>query len=71
MAYTFFFRDAQTLELAIDDALPSLRGRAFIHVWDAGRAHGPEPYKLAILLRERMRTRASRGYTPGAHAALS
>ena len=54
MAFTFFFRDAQTLELAIDDALPSLRGRAFIHVWDAGCAHGPEPYTLAILLRERM-----------------
>ena len=54
MAFTFFFRDAQTLELAIDEALPSLRGRAFIHLWDAGCAHGPEPYTLAILLRERM-----------------
>jgi chemotaxis protein methyltransferase CheR len=54
MAFTFFFRDAQTLELAIDEALPALRGRAFIHVWDAGCAHGPEPYTLAILLRERM-----------------
>jgi chemotaxis protein methyltransferase CheR len=54
MAFTFFFRDSQTLELAIDDALPRLRGRAFIHVWDAGCAHGPEPYTLAILLRERM-----------------
>jgi chemotaxis protein methyltransferase CheR len=54
MAFTFFFRDAQTLELAVEEALPSLRGRAFIHVWDAGCAHGPEPYTLAILLRERM-----------------
>jgi chemotaxis protein methyltransferase CheR len=54
VAFTFFFRDSQTLELAIQDALPSLRGRAFIHVWDAGCAHGPEPYTLAILLRERM-----------------
>ena len=54
MAFTFFFRDSQTLELALDEALPSLRGRAFIHVWDAGCAHGPEPYTLAILLRERM-----------------
>jgi chemotaxis protein methyltransferase CheR len=54
MAFTFFFRDSQTLELAIDEALPSLGGRAFIHVWDAGCAHGPEPYTLAILLRERM-----------------
>jgi chemotaxis protein methyltransferase CheR len=54
VAFTFFFRDAQTLERAIDESLPSLRGRAFIHVWDAGCAHGPEPYTLAILLRERM-----------------
>jgi chemotaxis protein methyltransferase CheR len=54
MAFTFFFRDSQTLELALDQALPSLGGRAFIHVWDAGCAHGPEPYTLAILLRERM-----------------
>jgi chemotaxis protein methyltransferase CheR len=54
VAFTFFFRDSQTLELAIEAALPSLQGRAFIHVWDAGCAHGPEPYTLAILLRERM-----------------
>ncbi len=54
MAFTFFFRDSQTLELAIDEALPGLCGRAFIHVWDAGCAHGPEPYTLAILLRQRM-----------------
>ncbi len=54
MAFTFFFRDWQTLELAIDDAMPGLQGRAFIHVWDAGCAHGPEPYTLAMLLRERM-----------------
>jgi chemotaxis protein methyltransferase CheR len=54
MAFTFFFRDSETLELAIDEALPRLRGRAFIHVWDAGCAHGPETYTLAILLRERM-----------------
>jgi chemotaxis protein methyltransferase CheR len=54
MAFTYFFRDSQPLELAIDEAIPSLRGRAFIHVWDAGCAHGPEPYTLAILLRERM-----------------
>lgn len=54
MAFTFFYRDSQPLELAIEDSLPRLRGRAFIHVWDAGCAHGPEPYTLAILLRERM-----------------
>lgn len=54
MAFTFFFRDEQTLESAIQEVLPSLQGRAFIHVWDAGCAHGPEPYTLTILLRQRM-----------------
>lgn len=54
MAFTFFFRDWQTLELAVDAAMRDLCGRAFIHIWDAGCAHGPEPYTLAILLRERM-----------------
>jgi len=54
VAFTFFFRDAQTIELAIEEALPGLLGRAFIHVWSAGCAHGPEPYTLAILLRKRL-----------------
>ena len=54
MAFTYFFRDAQTLEVLIAQALPALRGRAFIRIWDAGCAHGPEPYTLAMLLRERM-----------------
>ena len=54
MAFTYFFRDAQTLALMIDEALSSLRGQASIRIWDAGCAHGPEPYTLAMMLRERM-----------------
>jgi chemotaxis protein methyltransferase CheR len=54
MAFTFFFRDEDTLRVLLDHALPAMQGQAFIHVWDAGCAHGPEPYTLAILLRERM-----------------
>lgn len=54
MAFTYFFRDAQTLELLIEQALPALSGQAFIRIWDAGCAHGPEPYTLAMLLREQM-----------------
>jgi chemotaxis protein methyltransferase CheR len=54
MAFTFFFRDAETLAAAVDLALPAMRGQCYIHVWDAGCAHGPEPYTLAILLRRRM-----------------
>ncbi len=54
MAFTYFFRDLQTLELLVDESLPTLCSQAFIRIWDAGCAHGPEPYSLAILLRERM-----------------
>jgi chemotaxis protein methyltransferase CheR len=54
MAFTFFFRDSQTLEIAIDNLIPSIIGQARIHVWDAGCAHGPEPFTIAIMLRERM-----------------
>ena len=54
MAFTYFFRDLQTLELAVDLSLPTLKTRQHINVWDAGCAHGPEPYTVAILLREKM-----------------
>jgi chemotaxis protein methyltransferase CheR len=54
MAFTYFFRDLQTLDMIIRHVLPSLRTRRYIHVWDAGCAMGPEPYSLAIILRENM-----------------
>lgn len=54
VAFTYFFRDLQTLELLVDESLPTLCSQAFIRIWDAGCAHGPEPYSLAMLLRERM-----------------
>jgi chemotaxis protein methyltransferase CheR len=54
MAFTFFFRDEDAIAVLLDHALPVIQGQAFIHVWDAGCAHGPEPYTLAILLRQRM-----------------
>ncbi len=54
MAFTFFFRDTQTLELVAEHALPELKRQQFIRVWDAGCAFGPEPYSLAIILRENM-----------------
>ena len=54
MAFTFFFRDTQTLELLAEHALPELKRRQHIRVWDAGCAFGPEPYSLAIILRENM-----------------
>jgi chemotaxis protein methyltransferase CheR len=54
MAFTYFFRDMQTLEMIRDHVLPVLRTRRYIHVWDAGCAMGPEPYSIAIILRENM-----------------
>ncbi len=54
MAFTYFFRDLQTLDMIRDHALPHLRTRRYIHVWDAGCAMGPEPYSIAIILRENM-----------------
>jgi chemotaxis protein methyltransferase CheR len=54
MAFTFFFRDSQTLEMLVEQALPVLCGQAFIRIWDAGCAHGPEAYTLGMMLRERM-----------------
>ncbi len=54
MAFTFFFRDNQTLDLVAQHALPELKRRNYINVWDAGCANGPEPYSLAIIFRENM-----------------
>lgn len=54
MAFTYFFRDMQTLEIIRDKALPVMKTRQRIRVWDAGCAIGMEPYTLAILFRENM-----------------
>ena len=54
MAFTFFFRDSQVLELAIDHVAPELAGRSRARIWDAGCAMGPEAYTLAILLAGRL-----------------
>jgi chemotaxis protein methyltransferase CheR len=54
MAFTYFFRDMQTLDMIRDYVVPALRTRRYIHVWDAGCAMGPEPYSIAIIFRENM-----------------
>lgn len=54
MAFTYFFRDIQTLELVVKHMVPRIAGRAAVRVWDAGCASGQEPYTLAILLAEAM-----------------
>jgi len=54
VAFTYFFRDRQTLEFIAREVAPTLRGYRHIRIWDAGCAHGPEVYSLAMLLRENM-----------------
>lgn len=54
MAFTYFFRDLQTLEMICKHSLPMLRSRQYIKIWDAGCAMGPEPYTLAMLIREQV-----------------
>jgi len=54
MAFTFFFRDTQTLDQATKVMVPEVSGRSRIRIWDAGCAMGPEPYTLAIILAEAM-----------------
>jgi chemotaxis protein methyltransferase CheR len=54
LAFTFFFRDMQILELIVKHALPELAGRSKIRIWDAGCAMGQETYSLAIMLAENM-----------------
>ena len=54
MAFTFFFRDIQILELIIKHAVPNLIGRSRIRVWDAGCAMGQETYSLAIMMAQGM-----------------
>jgi chemotaxis protein methyltransferase CheR len=54
MAFTFFFRDLDCLEFAIQTLLPQAAGRSRVRIWDAGCAMGHEPYTLAILLAENM-----------------
>ncbi len=54
MAFTYFFRDWQTIDYAINHVVPATSGMSKINVWDAGCASGQEPYTLAIGFAEKM-----------------
>jgi len=54
MAFTYFFRDFQTLDLIREHVLPVIGLRRYINMWSAGCAMGQEPYTIAIILRENM-----------------
>lgn len=55
MAFSFFFRDLPTIELAVDLMIAQSQGQSKVRVWDAGCAKGQEVYTLAIVLAEKMR----------------
>jgi glyoxylase-like metal-dependent hydrolase (beta-lactamase superfamily II) len=50
VAFTFFFRDQQVLERAVEHVVPILAGRSHPRIWDAGVAMGQEPYTLAVVV---------------------
>ena len=52
MAFTFFFRDQHVLDSIVQHVVPSVMGRSFIRIWDAGCASGEEAYSVAMLLFE-------------------
>jgi chemotaxis protein methyltransferase CheR len=54
MAFTYFFRDLQTLDAVREYALPFLKTKKYISIWDAGCASGQEPYSLSMILKEGM-----------------
>lgn len=54
MAFTYFFRDLQTLEFIVESLIPFVSGKQSVKIWDAGCASGQEPYTLSILLAEKM-----------------
>jgi len=54
MAFTYFFRDGQALDLLSEHVIPDMATRRYMDVWDAGCAMGPEPYSIAITFREHM-----------------
>ena len=54
MAFTFFFRDEQILELAVERFVPLAMGRSNVQILNAGCAMGMETYTFAILLSEKM-----------------
>ncbi len=54
MAFTYFFRDGYTLQMAAAILAQDASGRSTVRIWDAGCASGEEPYTLAVILAESM-----------------
>lgn len=54
MAFTYFFRDSQTIELMVKFLVKYSSGKSHIKIWNPGCASGQEPYTLAMILAENM-----------------
>lgn len=52
MAFTYFFRDIQIIDLAVKYLLEGFKGK--VRIWDAGCAMGQETYTIAIVLAEKL-----------------
>jgi chemotaxis protein methyltransferase CheR len=52
MAFTFFFRDMDSIKLIPHYVFSDLGSDAPLRIWDAGCANGPEIYSLLIYLKE-------------------
>ena len=54
MAFTFFFRDFQTLDTAADSLIAFSAGMSKVKIWNPGCASGQEPYSFLMILSEKM-----------------
>lgn len=61
MAFTFFFRDLDAIELIPGYVLPSISEKESIKIWDAGCANGPEIYSILIHLKETLNEEQFKG----------
>lgn len=52
MAFTYFFRDIQIIDLAVKHLIENFKGS--LKIWDAGCAMGQETYTIAIVLAEKL-----------------
>ncbi len=63
MAFTYFFRDSQTLGMLAKFLVQFSSGRSNIKIWNPGCASGQEPFTFAIMLAENMGQFAFRNLT--------